>query len=451
MNDHLAEESLEFFPPCGPIRGWIDGEVSRATNLTYATAARFAPPVRANDHESVFLATEWAPGCPQNPVALLEQRLGYRTADLRFDEQCLRLSVTMPRDVRNDEALPVMVWLHGGSYVSGAGDLAFMDPAPLVAEQRVIVVTVTYRLGLFGYLGGAPGRPANLGVLDQLEALAWVHRNIGAFRGDPENVTLFGESAGADAVLMLLATREAAALVRRVIVQSAPVGGLSKGRVAMHERMLQATASLTENTPVEEVLAAERVAVEAAAGAGLGSAMPFGPQPGHDPLPAENEIADAWKRAAPGIDMLIGHTAEEARFFTQSIAALQKLGSVALIGGALQKAAMNALTSKVYRRPAEHIAEVFAAAGARVSSYVMTWSAPGNPLGAAHTIDLPMLFGDEAAWKEASLVEGATWDEMQQSARAVRQVWGNFARGRQPTAAASVPGTVELRAVQPTA
>ncbi|RII90307.1 carboxylesterase family protein, partial [Clavibacter michiganensis] len=193
-----------------------------------ATAVRFAPPVPHPDWTEPRAATAWAPACPQPPMEELDAVLG-SFAGLAVDEDCLRVSVTMPRDVRPDDALPVMVWIHGGSYVSGAGDVPIMDPAALVAEQRVVVVTVTYRLGLLGYLGDGRDRPANLGLLDQLEALRWVARNIRAFGGDPGRVTAFGQSAGGDAVAHLLAVPEAAGLVRRAIVQSAPLG-ISRGR-----------------------------------------------------------------------------------------------------------------------------------------------------------------------------------------------------------------------------
>ncbi len=94
---------------------------------------------------------------------------------------------------------PVMVWIHGGSYVFGAGDAAIYDARALVEEQGVIVVSVTYRLGLLGFLGGSGGRAANVGLLDIIEALRWVKANIAAFGGDTDNITLFGQSAGGDA------------------------------------------------------------------------------------------------------------------------------------------------------------------------------------------------------------------------------------------------------------
>ncbi|WP_204263195.1 carboxylesterase family protein [Geodermatophilus normandii] len=96
--------------------------------------------------------------------------------DLVADEDCLRLSVTVPEDAGPGAGLPVMVWVHGGSYVSGAGDAPAYDPAALVREQRVVVVGVTYRLGVLGFLGGWDGRPADLGLLDLLQSWLRAHR-----------------------------------------------------------------------------------------------------------------------------------------------------------------------------------------------------------------------------------------------------------------------------------
>ena len=180
-----------------------------------------------------------------------------------------------------------MVWLHGGSYTSGSGDLAIFDPKALVAENRVIVVSVTYRLGLFGYLATGTGRPANLGLLDQLEAFRWVQRNISAFGGDPDNVTAFGQSAGGDAVAHLMSTPEAPALFRRAIIQSAPLG-ITRGRAKMSAAMGVAAEAVTEDTPAMDVVEIEGHVSQVARKYGLIAAMPFGIQYGHAPLPPES-------------------------------------------------------------------------------------------------------------------------------------------------------------------
>lgn len=145
---------------------------------------------------------------------------------MEFDEHCQRLSDTAPMDTKPNNDLSVMVWIHGDSYETGAGegDDPMYNPAALVREQHIIVVTVTYRLGLFGYLGSEKSTSANLGLLDQIEALRWIKQNISSFGGNPENVTVFGQSAGGDAVAHLMISNGAERLFNRVIIQSVPFG-----------------------------------------------------------------------------------------------------------------------------------------------------------------------------------------------------------------------------------
>ncbi|RAF56753.1 carboxylesterase, partial [Burkholderia multivorans] len=111
---------------------------------------------------------------------------------------------------------PVLVWVHGGAYVTGAGDAEIYDPHTLVDEQHIIVVSVTYRLGVLGYLGQGRPEHSNLGLLDQISALRWVQRNIAAFGGAPDNVTLAGQSAGADACAHLMIAEATDGLFSRV-------------------------------------------------------------------------------------------------------------------------------------------------------------------------------------------------------------------------------------------
>ena len=418
-----------FGPPCGPVTGWTDAAVVRATGIPYATADRFAPPVAAGDWTEPFLATSWSPVCPQPATPQLDEILGNQLAHLRSDEHCQHLSVTLPGDLAPGEALPVMVWIHGGSYTSGAGDMPITDPAALVAEQRVVVVTVTYRLGLFGFLGDRRGRPANLGLLDQLEALRWVQRNISAFGGDPAQVTAFGESAGGDAVAHLMATPDAAALFRRAIIQSPPLG-ISRGRERMTAAMAEAAGQVTAEQPTAEVVALQPEVERRSATFGLVAGMPFGTQYGQPPLPPENEVGRAWERVAPDVDVLIGHTAEEAKFFLARVPALLRWTRLPVVGWLVSRVVVGAVTYAVYSRSVRRFARRHAGAGGQAWTYVISWSAPGNPYGATHTIDLPLLFGNEAAWSAAALVAGATWAEIDGHAREVRRVWADFARGR---------------------
>lgn len=419
---------LLFHPPCGPVTGWRDRDVIRASGIPYATAGRFQPPAPAPGWTEPFAATSPAPACPQGPVPFLDDVLGTRYGELPGSEDCQNLSISMPSDLAPGEQLPVMVWIHGGSYTTGSGDLAIFDPAVLVAENRVVVVSVTYRLGLFGFLATRTGRPGNLGLLDQLEAFRWVQRNIAAFGGDPGRVTAFGQSAGGDAIAHLMATAEAPSLFQRAIIQSAPLG-ISRGRAKMNHAMGIVAEAVDEETPAMDVVEREDHVAQVARKFGMLAAMPFGTQYGHAPLPEEADIEAAWNRTAPGIEVLIGHTSEEARLFLPRSPYLSRLARVPLVGAAAVRAIDWVVTETVYGRAARRFARRHALAGGKAHRYVLSWHAPGNIFGAAHTIDLPLLFGNRSTWDGVGLIAGARWEEVDMTGRGVRALWARFARG----------------------
>ena len=438
--------NLAFDPPCGPVTGWHDDAVVRATGIPYATAERFQPPAPATDWTDVLTATSLSPACPQGPVPFLDDILGTRYGELPGSEQCQHLSITLPADLDDGERLPVMVWLHGGSYTSGSGDLAIFDPASLVAETRVIVVSVTYRLGLFGYLATSTGRPANLGLLDQIEAFRWVQRNIASFGGDPGRVTAFGQSAGGDAVAHLMATPDAASLFQRAIIQSAPLG-ISRGREKMNAAMGAAAEAVTDSTPAMDVVALEEDVALAARKFGLMAAMPFGIQYGHSPLPEESGLDQAWNAAAPGIDVLIGHTAEEARLFLPQSPLLSRVARIPVVGSAVIRVVTWAVTEIVYGRASRQFAKRHVRAGGQAHRYLLSWRAPGNLFGAAHTVDLPLLFGNQRTWQGAGLLAGASWDDVNGHGRAMRALWAQFARGETLGTRGEIPGSLRYRSV----
>src|SRR5262245_3391199 len=181
----------------GPAFVVDDGALVRARGVPYGTADRFASPTPPAQWTKPRELIERGPVCPQLP-SRLEFVTGPITEGLRRSEHCQVLSVTAPSDA---DRLPVMVWFHGGAYVSGSGESPKYDPDALVTEGRVVVVSVSYRLGIFGYCTPCGD---NFGLRDQLLALRWVHDNIAAFGGDPERITLFGQSAGGDSVFSLL-------------------------------------------------------------------------------------------------------------------------------------------------------------------------------------------------------------------------------------------------------
>ncbi|WP_035566747.1 carboxylesterase family protein [Hymenobacter sp. IS2118] len=435
-----------FQTPAGTIVGRRDGAVVRATGIRYARAGRFQVPVPEPAVTEPIVATVPAPACPQVADAGLDAVLGDLYKALEFSEDCLRLSVTLPADATVDEALPVIVWVHGGSYVTGAGDLPMYDPAALVAEQRVMFVAVTYRLGLLGFLGSAGGTPPNLGLLDLLEALRWVQRNSAALGGNPALVTLLGHSSGADAIAQLLLTADAPGLFRRVILHSAPLG-LTRRRHALSRALVAAAGPLPPHGPVGDVLARERVAVRAGRWFGLKSGMPFGPQYGAAPLPPEAAVEATWAAVAPHIDVLIGATAEETRFFAVITPVFQQLGRLPLLGARLVRWLVRLSSNRIYRHPATAFARRHARAGGRAYQFLVQYRPAGSAFGAAHTIDLPLLLGSRASWEATPLLGQATWEEVEAAGRPVRQLWADFARTGHLPAPVAVPGVLAVRQV----
>ncbi len=206
----------------GPITGEVKDGVRCYKGVPYAAPPvgelRWKPPQLHKSWKEPRTCTEFGPSCPQHKDEVT-RGLG------KMDEDCLYLNVWTPAKT-GQEALPVMVWIHGGGFVIGSGSLAPYHGENL-AGRGVVVVTINYRLGVFGFFAH-PGLSAespdkvsgNYGLLDQIFALRWVKENIKKFGGDPGNVTIFGESAGAVSVCALIASPLARGLFHRGIVQS---------------------------------------------------------------------------------------------------------------------------------------------------------------------------------------------------------------------------------------
>jgi len=205
----------------GPVRGVATGTMQEFRGIPYAAAPvgalRWRPPREHERWNGVRDATSFGPHCPQVATP-------YGTPST--SEDCLFLNVFTPVKTNDGRPhlLPVMFWIHGGGLVVGESD--GYDPSNLVAED-IIVVTINYRLGELGFLAhsalaaeSSDGASGNYGLLDQQAALRWVQRNIRAFGGDPDNVTIFGESAGGLSVHSQLASPLAAGLFHKAIVES---------------------------------------------------------------------------------------------------------------------------------------------------------------------------------------------------------------------------------------
>src|SRR5690606_24277947 len=233
-------------------------------------------------------ATDFGLTCPQNPSPT-EAMLGGQDRPAGGD--CLVLNVYTP--AADDAARPVMVWIHGGAFVSGSGSIVWYDGSQL-ARRDVVVVTINYRLGALGFLhlghldGAFAGSGAN-GIRDQVAALRGVRGNIAAFGGDPGSATIFGESAGAMSVGTLLGTPEAAGLFHRAIAQSGAAHNVHAPETAewVTSRLLAALGLTAQGfdalleIPVEDLLRAQ---AEVEAEVQKGPASDDGPRPGGLPF-----------------------------------------------------------------------------------------------------------------------------------------------------------------------
>jgi para-nitrobenzyl esterase len=218
----------------GALRGARHGDVVAFKGIPYAAPPvmelRWRAPEPPAAWDGIRSAASYGEFCAQRRADILWFEL------TTMSEDCLTLNVWTP-DADETARLPVMVWIHGGGYVQGSGNIPRLN-SPEMAAQGVVLVTVNYRLGVFGFLSHPALSEAqsgellgNYGLLDLLAALEWVQRNIAAFGGDPENVTLFGESAGGALVNYLMVIPRAEGLFHKAISQSASVGLAPDARI----------------------------------------------------------------------------------------------------------------------------------------------------------------------------------------------------------------------------
>jgi para-nitrobenzyl esterase len=375
---------------------------------------RFAAPRPARSWDGTRDAAVFGPAPPQSGYALTPAPAPAPGTD---PDDWLTVNVFSPDP--GAAGLPVMVWIYGGAYRAGASSLPGYDGTPL-ARQNVVLVTFNHRVGVEGY-AYLPGVPANRALLDQVAALRWVRENIAAFGGDPDRVTVFGESAGAGAIAALLVMPDAAGLFRRAIAQSVPGTFFSPALAADVTAAIAAQAGLPATAEAFAAAAPARLAAAADAvrpGDHLGrwgpvalTPTPFSPVVDGEVLPVTPWQAVAGG-AARAVDLIAGHTRDEYRLFTevygirgqvtveQARAALQALapGGEDAYRAAYPDADPEMLFELVhsdwlFRMPSLHLAQAHAAAGGRTFLYEVSYPASVNKLGACHAIDVPLVFG----------------------------------------------------------
>lgn len=428
----MSSSSILIQAPCGPVRADSDGGLVHARGIPYATAGRFEAPREVAEWTEPMDASARGPACPQN-TSRLAFLCGLLAERLEHAEDCLVLSVTAPAHAHD---LPVMVWFHGGAYLSGSGEAPKYDPDALVSEGDVVVVTVTYRLGVFGYLAADDDAVTNAGLRDQISALRWVQRNIAAFGGDPGTVTVFGQSAGGDSVLCLMVADGTAGLFHRAIMQSAPLG-LRFGRHRWTEVTPAVRAAFGEalggadprTASVADLLRAQGQGATAAAGHGLVGGLPYAPEPGAAPLPPAAEWRERLTEAAARIDLVVTYTRHDAATFLAMRPVLGRLYRLGAPGRLVLRAASTVTTTTIFGRySVRPLRAAWRANHGRMRVHRINWTPPGAPLGACHCIELPLLLGQPGSWSDAPMLgDAAGTAGSDERARLLRSMWAGIA------------------------
>ena len=433
-----------FQTPFGKIIALRENGVIRAKSIRYAHSERFQKPVAVQSSDSEIIFPDKTPVCPQNISPLIEKMIGHIDLEnFEIDESTQFLSVIRSEGEKNK--LPVVVWIHGGSHEIGCGDLSTSDASEWVKEQDIIVVSVSYRLGMFGFLGGDEERPANLGLFDIIEALKWIKTNIESFGGDTENITLLGQSSGGDAIAHLMISDGVEGLFHRVIIQSAPLG-LRHSRQKMSAEFLRRTDGVKSEKDVLKMMLEYKKEVPSVIKYGLKAVMPFGVQYDFPPLCKEDETEEKWRVKAKGFDVLIGLNNDETAFYLKTSEALNTYFGKGF-GQRIINKTIELTTEKIYGKPAELFAENYAAGGGNVYLFRIYSTLEANHIGAAHSIDLPLLFGNEDAWKSSGLLKDIPWEYIHKNGRKLRVIWAEFARTGKISDQSEKPEILKLRKI----
>lgn len=431
----------------GRITALKENGIIKFKSIRYAFSKRFQRPVAVEPSGLDIVFPDKTPVCPQKISPLVEKMIGpTQIDDFNPDESTQYLSMIRPENFTENEKLPIVVWIHGGSHEIGCGDLPTADAGEWVREQNIIVVNVSYRLGLFGFLGGDETRPPNLGLFDIIEALRWIKNYISDFGGDPENITLLGQSSGGDAIAHLMISDGVENLFQRVIIQSAPLG-LRHKRQKMSAEFLKKTESLKDEPDIYKMMDEYGKYVPSVIKYGLKAAMPFGTQYGFPPLCTENETLEKWKSGAGKYDVLIGLNNDETAFYLKTSEALNKYFGKGFGLKILDKTVQKT-TEFIYGKPAEHFAEDFARAGGNVYLFRIHSKLQENQIGAAHCIDLPLIFGNESAWKPAELLKDVSWEYIHENGKKIRSLWAEFARTGHISDESERPEILNLRRIK---
>lgn len=447
----------------GTLHGQTTGPVTSFKGIPFAAPPvgelRWRPPAAPAAWSGVREAKAYGPACMQ----MQSPRPG--ATPMAQSEDCLYLNVWAPAAAKPGQKLPVMVWIHGGSFTGGAGSVPFYDGSHF-AERGVILVTVNYRLGRLGFFAhpaltaeSPNGALGNYGIMDNIAALKWVKANIAAFGGDPNNVTAFGESAGGILVNFLMTAPEAKGLFQKAISQSGfgrsaglPIRGDAartgeKAGVA-YATSVSVTGSGPEAAKALRALSAEQLSVPAG---GIGAAGQPGPMVDGVVIPEPPPEAFAAGREAK-IPYIAGGNSWEASLFPQTArepeATLARLGParaqvMAAYGGDPVRVASDLTTETTVIEPVRYLARLHAKNGQKAWAYYFSYvpaAERGKVRGTSHGGEIPYVFNnlrDEPATLAGRILPAAT-PEDRKIAEATMAYWVAFAKHSDPAVAGGV-------------
>ena len=382
--------------------------------IQFATANRFEEPVDVIRYAHDVEAKVFGPQSPQVP-GFMEEILD--TKSLPIDENCLYLNIWTKTDFISDLAKnsepnlkPVLFWIHGGAYTNGTAATSWYNGSSLVTRGDVVVVSINYRLGPFGFLGDN-----NLGTLDQISALRWVKRNIESFGGDPNNVTIFGESAGGSSVVALTASPLVAGLVTRAWAMSPSLRQLrTKNEAAIALEQYLKFANCDSLSDLRELSVQQMIDATAQMFVDVENYIStFTPTCGGAGLPEDIYAASANS----GIPLVVGTNHDENRLWTAlhpDSASLDIEGALVYYRKAFAdntemawdlytKLRSNHSPSEMvaalqtdqnFRSPAWKLCEKRSAINTPTWMYWFTWPTPifNGAFGSCHALDIPFVF-----------------------------------------------------------
>ena len=445
----------------GKIQGYKEDVLEIFKGIPYAEPPigdlRFCPPVLKKSWDGVLDAMEYGP-CAFQGYTPLEEYIGKIGPE---SEDCLTLNIWTPA-IDNGKR-PVMFWIHGGSFLTGGSMSPIFDGSALTRRGDIVVVTINYRLGALGYLY-IPDVTANVGQLDQILALEWVHENIELFGGDPANITIFGESAGGLAVVTLPAMPAAKGLFHRIITQSAPVivPKVIKNPTRDLMRMLgiqRGDLDALREIPPEKIIDAQNK-LFAQDSTNLTA---FRPLIDGESLPL-HPLKVFQNGDCKNLELMIGTNLDEAKLFTAFNPKLSKIsdidGEKLLIGyfsirgidtnkvkeiidvyrkaregksSIEPKEIMNALiTDYLFSLPTKRLLEAQGKHQPNTYNYLFTWPSPAlnGILGAFHGLELSFVFNSLDAFRMTGLVSKNP--ETEAISEKIMDAWIAFARTGNP-------------------